>query len=483
MNIRFDSIQHRLGISLFALLILVGLLLAQISVWLFDQGLRRYLQNNLRDETELLVAALARGANGIELDQQRISASYHRPFSGYYFSIDLIPANSTSANSNLTNSTATNSTAANPASTPSSTVQPMDPEPITLRWRSRSLWDFMLPMPAKTGLQKQLADGPQEQQLLVYRAQYRRYGQQINIVVAQDYTPILDSFRRLQWIGGGVGVGALIFLILFQRYLVARALRPLEDARVQIAQLQQGQRTELDAQVPQELQPLVKQINHLLLHTEDTLMRSRNALGNLGHALKTPLAVLFSLANRQELNAHPELREQLRHQLANMQERIGRELGRARLTGEALPGAYFDCTREIPDLINTLMQIHGGGLHIAWIEQQSLRLPWDREDILELLGNVLDNACKWAKHQVLLKIQQDEHHFTLTVDDDGPGIPVDAREQVLQRGARIDELVQGHGLGLGIVRDIVEHCKGELELHTSYLGGLQVVIRLPIAAS
>ena len=250
MNIRFDSIQHRLGISLFTLLILVGLLLAQVSVWLFDQGLRRYLQNNLRDETELLVAALARGANGIELDQQRISASYHRPFSGYYFSIDLIPANSNS----------TNSTATNPASTPPSTVQPMDAEPIILRWRSRSLWDFMLPVPTKTGLQKQLADGPQEQQLLVYRAQYRRYGQQIDIVVAQDYTPILDSFRRLQWIGGGVGVGALIFLILFQRYLVTRALRPLEDARVQIAQLQQGQRTELDAQVPQELQPLVKQI-------------------------------------------------------------------------------------------------------------------------------------------------------------------------------------------------------------------------------
>lgn len=457
MKSRLDSIQHRLSISLFVLLVLVGLLLAQVSLWLFDQGLRRYLQNNLHDETELLVAALVRGANGIELDQQRISASYHRPFSGHYFSLDLLPIKPAPHNAQVNAS--------------------------EQHWRSRSSWDFVLPEPIQRGLQKNLADGPQAQQLLVYRADYRRYGQNIRIVVAQDYTPILDSFRRLQWIGGGIGLGALIFLMLLQRYLVARALRPLEEARAQIAQLQQGQRTALDQQVPQELQPLVQQINHLLQHTEDTLTRSRNALGNLGHALKTPLAILFSLANREELNEHAELREQLRNQLIHMQERISRELGRARLAGEALPGAYFDCATEIPDLITTLMQIHARGLTITWAEQNALRLPWDREDILELLGNILDNACKWAQQRVVLDIQQSNTHFTITIDDDGAGIAPELRAQVMQRGARMDEHVHGHGLGLGIVRDIVDHCKGELALHTSPLGGLQVVIRLPAPAS
>ncbi|HSC68063.1 MAG TPA: ATP-binding protein, partial [Cellvibrio sp.] len=248
--------------------------------------------------------------------------------------------------------------------------------------------------------------------------------------------------------------------------------------RIQIAQLQQGQRAQLDAQVPQELQPLVQQLNHLLHHTEDTLTRSRNALGNLGHALKTPLAILFSLANRHELNDHPELRDNLRNQLQHMQQRISRELGRARLAGEALPGAYFDCAAEIPDLINTLAQIHGRNLSISWSAPDNLRLPWDREDMLELLGNLLDNACKWAQQKVQLGIARREQQFILTIDDDGPGIAAERRAQVIARGARIDEHIQGHGLGLGIVRDIVEHCKGELALHDSPLGGLQVVIRL-----
>lgn len=439
----FNSIQQRLSISLIAVLIVVGLIFAQLSLWLFDQGLRRYLENHLQDEAQLLVAALARGANGIELDQRHISASYNRPFSGHYFCIHLDEH----------------------------------------QWRSRSSWDFDLPEPDKAGLIEHLVDGPQEQQLLIVRADYRRFGKNILIVVAQDYTPMLESFRRVQWMAGGLGLGALILLVLLQRYLVARALQPLEQVREQIAQLQQGQRTTLDAQGPQELQPLVQQINHLLHHTEDTLTRSRNALGNLGHALKTPLAILFSLANRQELNAHQELRNNLRSQLSHMQERISRELGRARLAGEALPGAYFVCATEVPDLVGTLAQIHGRHLTIHWSATDNLRLPWDRQDILELLGNLLDNACKWAKQQVILDIVQDNNNFILTIDDDGPGIAPELRAQVLNRGTRIDEQVQGHGLGLGIVRDIVEHCKGELQLHASPLGGLRVVIHLPAPKS
>ena len=434
-----NSIQQRLSISLITVLIVVGLVFAQLSLWLFDQGLRRYLENHLQDEAEVLVAALARGANGIELDQQRISATYQRPFSGHYFSIHLGEQ----------------------------------------QWRSRSSWDFQLSAPAQPGLIGHLVDGPQEQQLLIVRADYRRFGKTILIVVAQDYTPMLDSFRRVQWIGGGFGLGALILLVLLQRYLVARALRPLEQVRIQIAQLHQGQRTTLDAQVPQELQSLVQQINHLLLHTEDTLTRSRNALGNLGHALKTPLAILFSLANRQELNEHQELRDNLRNQLSHMQARISRELGRARLAGEVLPGAYFVCAAELPDLVSTLEQIHARDIKITWSAADNLRLPWDRQDILELLGNLLDNACKWAKQKVTLNIERENNDFILTIDDDGTGIAPELRVQVLNRGARIDEQIQGHGLGLGIVRDIVEHCRGEMSLHDSPLGGLRVVIRLP----
>ena len=213
---------------------------------------------------------------------------------------------------------------------------------------------------------------------------------------------------------------------------MTRSLRPLERARQQIAQLQQGQRSQLDAEVPSELQPLVDQINHLLTHTEDSLRRSRNALGNLGHALKTPLAVLVSLAASERLQALPEVRAQMREQLEQIQQRLARELNRARLAGDALPGAQFDCDGELPGLLATLGMIHGEGLLLERDVAPGLLLPWDREDLLELLGNLLDNACKWADGEVCLGIRQVPDGYLLWVDDDGPGIPETARQGVLE---------------------------------------------------
>lgn len=418
---------------------MVGLILAQSSLWLFDHSLRRYLQEDLKDETQTLLAALVRGQSGIQLDERRLDPTFQRPFSGHYFRIDF--ADET--------------------------------------WRSRSLWDRDLQQSAELGLQEALGDGPRGQLLLVYRADYKRFGQSFSILVAQDYTPILQSFRRLQWIGFGLGGAALLLILLAQRYTVRAALRPLESVREQIAQLQQGRRSELDSAVPDELEPLVGQVNRLLTHTEDTLKRSRNALGNLGHALKTPLAVLVSLTERQELQGQPELQATLREQLAQIQQRLQRELGRARLAGEVLPGAHFDCAQELPGLFSTLGMIHSHGLRLDWQAEPGLCLPWDREDVLEMLGNLLDNACKWADAEVRLSLAQEGEGYALWVDDDGPGIAAERREAVLGRGTRLDEQVAGHGLGLGIVRDIVEAWGGSLALEDSPLGGLRVAIRLP----
>lgn len=433
------SIQRRLSLGLASVLIVVGLILAQSSLWLFDHSLRRYLREDLKDETQTLLVALVRGQNGVQLDERRLDPTFQRPFSGHYFRIDF--ADET--------------------------------------WRSRSLWDRDLPKPAHAGLQDGLGDGPRGQLLLVYRGDYQRFGQRFSISVAQDYTPILESFRRLQWLGLGLGAAALLLILLAQRYTVRSALRPLERVREQIAQLQQGRRTELDSQVPQELEPLVAQVNHLLSHTEDTLKRSRNALGNLGHALKTPLAVLVSLSEREELRYQPELQATLREQLAQIRQRLERELGRARLAGEALPGAHFDCAAELPGLFSTLGMIHSHGLKLEWQAEPGLCLPWDREDLLELLGNLLDNACKWADAEVRLSLVQEGEGYRLWVDDDGPGIAPERREAVLGRGTRLDEQVAGHGLGLGIVRDMVEAWGGSLSLEDSPLGGLRVAISLP----
>lgn len=433
------SIQRRLSLGLVTVLVVVGLVLAQTSLWLFEVGLQRYLEAGLRNDSESLLLALVRGPQGLQLDERRLSPAYQRPFSGHYFRIDF----------------------------------------ADVHWRSRSLWDQELPQLERAGLQGNLQLGPEGQQLLVLRSDYKRLGQLISISVAQDYTPVRESFQRMRQIGLGLGLAGLLLILLLQRLTVRRALRPLETAREQIAQLQQGQRSQLDAQVPVELEPLVAQINHLLAHTEDSLNRSRNALGNLGHALKTPLAVLLSLASSPRLDGHPEVRRMLEEQLEQVQQRLNRELNRARLAGDALPGVLFECDAELPGLLATLNMIHGQHLELSYQAPPGLRLPWDREDLLELLGNLLDNACKWADAQVRLSVEERPQGFCLTVDDDGPGIPQARRDEVFGRGTRLDEQTHGHGLGLGIVRDIVDACGGTLNLGDSEWGGLRVEIELP----
>ena len=433
------SIQRRLSLGLISVMVVVGVVLAQTSLWLFEAGLQRYLEAGLRNDSENLLTALVRGPEGVQLDEQRLSPAYQRPFSGHYFRIDF----------------------------------------ADVHWRSRSLWDQELPRLTEPGLKGNLQLGPERQQLLVLRSDYKRFGQSISISVAQDYTPVRESFRLMRQIGLIIGLAALLLVLILQRVTVRRALRPLETARNQIAQLQQGRRSQLDTQVPLELEPLVAQINHLLAQTEDSLKRSRNALGNLGHALKTPLAVLLSAASSEALKDHPELSKLLREQLDQVQQRLNRELNRARLAGETLPGGLFDCEKELPGLLATLRMIHGEHLDLSYHVDPGLQLPWDREDLLELLGNLLDNACKWADADVRLAVSETPRSFLLAVEDDGPGIPQAQREQVLSRGARLDEQIDGHGLGLGIVRDIVEVWGGTLQLQDSELGGLKVLIELP----
>ena len=433
------SIQRRLSLGLIGVLIIVGLVLAQVSLWLFEVGLQRYLESGLRNDAELLLVAIVRGPDGLQLDEQRLSPGYQRPYSGHYFRIDFDGGH----------------------------------------WRSRSLWDLELPQPDQPGLHANFELEKSNQSLLLLHSEYRKFGQKISITVAQDYTPVQASFAQVQRIGLGLGLAALVLILILQRVTVRRALRPLDTARTQIFQLQQGQRSQLDQAVPLELEPLVAQINHLLAHTEDSLKRSRNALGNLGHALKTPLAVLMSLTEGEKLEAFPDVRATLREQLQQIQQRLERELNRARLSGDALPGVRFDCDAELPGLFSTLRMIHGQHLALDSLVAPGLVLPWDREDILELLGNLLDNACKWADAVVRLTISHAQGQYAVLIDDDGPGIPAAQRVEMLGRGNRLDEHVNGHGLGLGIVKDIVEAWGGELQLLDSPLGGLQVRIALP----
>lgn len=434
------SIQARLRLGLVAILLVAGLVLVLGGAWLVDHALRRYLETGLRSETENLLAALVRGPHGLQLDEGRLGNLYTRPLSGRYFLIE-IPA-------------------------------------LDIRWRSRSLWDAQLDIPASQGMADSLAAGPSGQRLLTYRADYQRYGQQVRVIVADDYNPLLTSLLRILGLGALLGLATLLLVLLLQRLIVRRALRPLDQVREQIAQLHQGRRSALDPEVPVELEPLVNEMNALLRHTEDGLRRARHGIGNLGHALKTPLAVLLSLAERPELQGSPELQATLREQLERIRARLERELRRARLAGEALPGAYLEMN-ELRELCQLLGRVHGEHLCLDCQLPSAARLPWDREDLLELFGNLLDNACKWASSRVRLTVEVREEGYWIAVDDDGPGVPQAERLAILERGTRLDEAVAGHGLGLGIVSDIVTACGGELQLMESLWGGLRAAVHLP----
>ncbi len=433
------SIGRQLSIGLAASLLLGALVVGVTATVLSERALRQYALANLEYEARSVLAAIAPGPEGLQLETARLSPAYTTPLSGRYFVVQIGET----------------------------------------RWRSRSLWDAELPTPLLPGAVAGLIDGPEQQRLLCLRVDYRRHGTAISVVVATDLAPLITQFSRIGLLLLGLGFIVVVLLTWVQRWWMRRAaLKPLQQAQAQLQELQRGERELLDADAPQELEPLIAEINRLLAHTRDSLARSRHALGNLGHALKTPLAVLLNVAERTE----PELRTTLRTQLTQMQHRIARELGRARTAGEASGGERFAPQEDLPLLIDSVQRAHGRMLHCDW-QAPAGTLALERDDMLELLGNLLDNAYKWAQSSVRLRMEQLPREVLIRLEDDGPGIAEARHSEALARGNRLDEQVEGHGLGLGIVSDIVAAYHGEMQLQRSTLGGLLVVVRLPLPAT
>lgn len=435
------SIARRLLVSLALILVITGAALAQIGLFWLDNSLREHTRQKLQEQAESLLSSLIRDEdNELVVNERHHDALYLQPFSGQYFIIEIDGHT----------------------------------------WRSRSLWDY--DWPAQQPPSDTLFAGPNHQLLLSYQNSYRLDDSVVKVTVAENYQPVLERFYSARRWGLALGSGSLLLIVLLQWHLIRRALRPLERARQQLIELENGQRRQLDEQVPEEMQPLVQQINQLLHHIDEQLKRSRSAAGNLGHALKTPLAVLSSLQARPELEQLPQLRQVLQQQLEMIQQRIERELNRARLAGEQRTGQLFVCDEEIPSLLQLMQQVHGPQLQFSYQAASGLQVPFDRDDLLELLGNLLDNAGKWASSCILLQLELQARQLLIRVDDDGPGIQAEQRQQVIQRGHRQDEQTPGHGLGLAIVADIVTALHGEFDLQDSPLGGLRVSISLPVAA-
>ncbi|HKJ76374.1 MAG TPA: sensor histidine kinase, partial [Gammaproteobacteria bacterium] len=351
--------------------------------------------------------------------------------------------------------------------------------------RSRSLWDATLAVePVAPGAERAYrAEGPSDQRLLVLSAGFRKGGERFTIAVAEDLSPLYQSLSRFNWVFAGLTLGSLALLVLLQRLVVRVTFRSLEPARRDIRRLESGEVTALREDVPEELRPFVGEVNRLLRLLNDRLQRSRNSLGNLAHALKGPTNLLLQLGRRPEVRERPELAEELQRQTDRIHRTMERELKRARLAGAGAPGSRFRPADDLPALVETLRRIHAEkDLEIEWsVAPEGAVLNADRDDMLELLGNLLDNACKWAAGRVRCRIETGERTVCV-VEDDGPGCSEEDMQRLAQRGVRVDESVPGHGLGLAICRDIVTLYGGVLRFEPSPdLGGLRVHAELAVA--
>lgn len=438
------SLQARLSGGLILGLVALTAGLIGLGGWSLGRLAEDFVATRLEHDLDAVLAALRLDPQGRPLlDAGRLGPVFRQPYSGHYYKLR----------------------------SPGGEL------------RSRSLWDADLALPPAPGgapLRLYLT-GPDEQRLLALVRTFRVQGRPVEILVTEDVTELAAGLRRLLLTLTALALPLLALLILGQRWLVRRGLAPLEQARRDILRLSRGELRRLDGEAPVEIRPLVEEINRLVDLMQQRLNRSRHALGNLAHALKTPLTVLTQLADQSDGAAPAALRDELGHQTRRLRALVERELKRARIAGAPVPGQRVVLAREVGDLLDTLRKIHlDRPLAVDCRIPPDSLFPGDRDDLLELLGNLLDNAFRHAAARVRLTVARDGAGLRLAVEDDGPGCPESQLQRLTRRGVRIDEAGAGHGLGLAIVADIVEQYAGHLRLDRSpELGGLLAEVRLP----
>ncbi len=262
---------------------------------------------------------------------------------------------------------------------------------------------------------------------------------------------------------------------------VRRGLTRIDDLHVQLGRLRKGEGTRLDGTFPAEVQPLVDDLNSLLDHRDQAVSRAIAKAGDLAHGLKTPLAVLTREAESAERAGQHTLAVSIRQQIDRMRRQVDYHLAHARAAASgAATGARSSVRGAADGLARVMQHVHADRAVAVVVEcSDGHEVRVQREDLDEMLGNLLDNACKWARAQVVVRSASDGGRIAITVDDDGPGIAEELRSAVLQRGVRADEATPGTGLGLAIVGDLAEVYGGSIALEPSPRGGCRAVLRLP----
>ncbi len=435
------SLKARLGIELVIALIVVFALQWALVSYFIKYVTETYITSRIEHDIDVLLANIVINEQGnITLAREPEGRYSEGPFTGHYYVIR--------ANNEIL--------------------------------RSRSLWDQSLDINTvgvgATSLQR--LRGPLEQPLLMVTKGFNKLYTDINVTVAEDITTLNSGIKTMQSAYLLLSSCLLLLLLLSQQWIVHRALKSLTTTRLNLERVSRGDTDNLSEAVPDEVLPLVQEINLLLELLSRRLQKTRTAVGNLAHSLKTPLSLLKNIKDDPAIKNETELLTTLDKQIESIQVTLERELNRARLAGDAKSGQRFLPGKELPALVETLEQIYKEqNLEIVLVNQQQTSWNADREDMLELFGNLADNACKWAKSTVTITLGTQPGQFT--IEDDGPGFPADQIELLSQRGQRLDESIQGHGLGLSIVHDIVQFYKGTIEFEPSAeIGGLLVKVKL-----
>ncbi|HWD29269.1 MAG TPA: sensor histidine kinase [Rhizomicrobium sp.] len=449
---------------------LAGRLIAAAAVWtvfalvagglILSSAFRSSVQEDfdagLRTDLTALVAAAGHDASGtILLDPRYLSSKYQRAYSGDYWQIS-------------------------PAASGRALI-------------SHSLLDkdiaFATPPAIHDGVASGYGDGPDGQRLRILSRQIefpidatakpddnRAYFLYVAADTSELDRRITQFNGTLIWSFVILGAGLVIAVFLQVRI----GLQPLRRVTLALHRIRAGQARRLEGSFPSEIEPLASELNGLIEHSAEVVGRARSYVSNLAHFLKTPLTVLSS-----EAAAHPgPLADAVSRQVVTMRRQVDHYLARARAAGALdVLGNKTPVGAVLDDLARTLRRIHrDSGIAIDVVCPPGLSFRGERQDLEEMAGNLIDNACKWAKARVRVTAAPGGATFRLAIEDDGAGLTPEERTQVGERGERLDESVPGTGLGLAIVRDIAKLYGGALDLDSSALGGLEARLTLPAIA-
>ncbi len=501
------SLKRRLGLQTLFTVISIISLFGISAYFALNHAAERYFQTRLEHDTEMLLGALRFNGDSFYLADGVNQPIFESPYSGHYYQIEIThpvhgkaQLNSPSLANNLLGASSLtdfNGASSDYSSDSNSIVSGI----FNSGFNSTS--NPMLNQFSIKDAQYAWLDFPNQQHLYVIAYHDLRTlntskknalkNVSINILVAEDFAPIERAFGwALLTLLFIFLLASLIWVVILQN-LLKRLFRPFDNVQTQLQELTAQQREQLENSPMQELQPLVKEVNHLGVRSRERLSRARLAGGNLSHALKTPLSIINNRLNLP-LAAQSKLEQkECQQQLQIIQNLIDRELKRARVAGLMSRGQALDMVTLFEQLKMTMNKLHPQR-DIQLIAPAKLDFPGDREDMMELFGNLLDNACKWANRQVKIQLDiltnsdnDNKKILRVCICDDGPGVASEELPRLQHPGERLDESTSGHGLGLAIVADIVKQYDGQCDfsndancLNTaSVKRGLQVCVQIP----